>query len=698
MQPPREAVGATVNCPGEDALMQELAAINERGPCSAPLDTGLKEAEMYYDQPLASLFAHRIGGSADATSSPYHSYPRLSGSAAAYCVFRDGPLRLDVFGRTYLLHDEAEQREVFLRFPEWFADPVRTDSIGDGSFPCEVWKLRDDAPYLVFWLYPHEAKVHAWCVHADGRRRVGFDLSRASAIRFLSYRAGRSVMFSYRLLLLATSNPNASAAGRVDAPDAELLARIREQLPASDLLAASNADEWGEQACFFQALQRLRLLTACGADIERSVRYIDDADQIVPRLPDVLLRKKREAMASAHASHTAPSEKDARLRDIVESLGRGQNLFHLLIPETLPRVPSSRLPRLRRLADDVSIRVMSPEEHEKAIKLSTDVVLLRVKMFPRVSIDIALPRPFSSPLDLHEFMMRRGGQHNMMPVSHIYIILLSVIDMILSGDIRLRLFLRRELGHVPSALEFYLSWHDGVKLNGIVASGRKKGTANPLIPDLYFYCSEGYAQWKVLHSTDTPPWDKRKRCAIWRGATTGRTFTADTLRDNPRINLAYVCRDFPEIFDAKITHMAHVEGDTAARAKEILQREGLLGNRMAPVDFRNFMFSIDIDGNANAWGFFEKLALGLCVLKVESPWEQWFYPDLKPWTHYVPVDPSLEDLVPSMRELLDNPKMAQAIAENAAAFAAERDIESEAITFCKALAGGVATGAVFVSP
>jgi hypothetical protein len=58
-------------------------------------------------------------------------------------------------------------------------------------------------------------------------------------------------------------------------------------------------------------------------------------------------------------------------------------------------------------------------------------------------------------------------------------------------------------------------------------------------------------------------------------------------------------------------------------------------------------YAIDVDGNTNAWSnLFTRLLLGCCVLKVGSPrgFRQWYYGDLRPFEHFVPVAADLSDL------------------------------------------------------
>jgi hypothetical protein len=73
-------------------------------------------------------------------------------------------------------------------------------------------------------------------------------------------------------------------------------------------------------------------------------------------------------------------------------------------------------------------------------------------------------------------------------------------------------------------------------------------------------------------------------------------------------------------------------------------------------------FLIEIDGNANSWGFLPKLLMGCCVLKVDSPYEQWFYKHLQPWIHYVPVANDLSDLPEKVQWCLRNERASHEIA------------------------------------
>ena len=50
---------------------------------------------------------------------------------------------------------------------------------------------------------------------------------------------------------------------------------------------------------------------------------------------------------------------------------------------------------------------------------------------------------------------------------------------------------------------------------------------------------------------------------------------------------------------------------------------------------------------------------------------QWYYADLQPWVHYVPLEENLSDLVSTLLFLKDNQDIAEQIAQNGLQFARE---------------------------
>jgi hypothetical protein len=94
------------------------------------------------------------------------------------------------------------------------------------------------------------------------------------------------------------------------------------------------------------------------------------------------------------------------------------------------------------------------------------------------------------------------------------------------------------------------------------------------------------------------------------------------------------------------------------------------------VQHAQYRFLIDIDGVANAWSFFEKLMLGSCLLKVQSPFEQWFYEYIHEWHHFVPVNRDLSDLEEKLDWCLSHESDAREIAIQGQQFALNHSYET----------------------
>jgi len=60
---------------------------------------------------------------------------------------------------------------------------------------------------------------------------------------------------------------------------------------------------------------------------------------------------------------------------------------------------------------------------------------------------------------------------------------------------------------------------------------------------------------------------------------------------------------------------------------------------------------------------------GFVLLLTETPYTQWFYSEMKPWVHYVPVAHDLSNLTQSIVWLRQNDAKAKQISENAMEFA-----------------------------
>jgi hypothetical protein len=88
-----------------------------------------------------------------------------------------------------------------------------------------------------------------------------------------------------------------------------------------------------------------------------------------------------------------------------------------------------------------------------------------------------------------------------------------------------------------------------------------------------------------------------------------------------------------------------------------------------PAQVRKFRFLIDIEGVGYSGRLKLLLHSGRPVFIQERPWREWFFSDLQPWEHYVPVDRDLSNLIANLERLRADPALERRIGESGRAFA-----------------------------
>lgn len=236
--------------------------------------------------------------------------------------------------------------------------------------------------------------------------------------------------------------------------------------------------------------------------------------------------------------------------------------------------------------------------------------------------------------------------------------------------------LDRMTGRRPAGELLFLQYDDfaGHDVRS-VAYGRHRGEAPAvrLIPDTYFFESRGYERTRALvRAGQLPRWEECREAVFWRGSATHRdeSLTGQPiteLEQVPRVAMCLALLGDARADAAIMSAWGHVRSLEAARAQYAAW--GIFRPAVSMIDHAQYRFLIDIDGVANAWSFFDKLLMGRCVLKVGTPFEQWFYDSIAPWEHFVPVQPDLSDLEEKLDWCFDNDSEAQAIAERGQNFA-----------------------------
>ncbi|XP_028995321.1 protein O-glucosyltransferase 1 [Betta splendens] len=160
----------------------------------------------------------------------------------------------------------------------------------------------------------------------------------------------------------------------------------------------------------------------------------------------------------------------------------------------------------------------------------------------------------------------------------------------------------------------------------------------------------GLGRWDLMRedlkkSAAQWPWKKKVSKGFFRGSRTSAE----------RDPLILLSRDAPELVDAEYTKNQawKSEKDTLGRppAQEI-----------PLVDHCRYKYLFNFRGVAASFRLKHLFLCGSLVFHVGDEWQEFFYPQLKPWVHYIPVQQDLSDV----RELLEFVKENDAVAQEIA--------------------------------
>lgn len=149
-------------------------------------------------------------------------------------------------------------------------------------------------------------------------------------------------------------------------------------------------------------------------------------------------------------------------------------------------------------------------------------------------------------------------------------------------------------------------------------------------------------------------WSEREPRAFWRGRDSNKH----------RLNLIDIARKHPHLINASMTNFFFYT-----------DKKEEYGPKQPHISFFRFFdykYQINIDGTVAAYRFPYLLAGGGLILKQKSPYEEHFYKNLQEWTHYVPIENDLSDLVEKLNWARENDDAAYNIAKNGQKFANER--------------------------
>ena len=195
----------------------------------------------------------------------------------------------------------------------------------------------------------------------------------------------------------------------------------------------------------------------------------------------------------------------------------------------------------------------------------------------------------------------------------------------------------------------------------VLAFGRHKNDPyTTLLPDADFMRTKGYTELlKEIDVKDTTVWEEKRNVMFWRGGFRSKGYrcynssdasTADAYKSQRRLLVDY-----------------GVSKKTLNPLTEWIDTE--FSKTTDKSEFLKYKYMIDVDGEVNAWSaLWWKLYANCVVFKVDSHYEQWYYKDIHPWVHYIPVKGDLSDIEEMYNWAINNDKKCMEINKNATNF------------------------------
>ncbi|CAI5772784.1 CAP10 domain-containing protein [Podarcis lilfordi] len=166
----------------------------------------------------------------------------------------------------------------------------------------------------------------------------------------------------------------------------------------------------------------------------------------------------------------------------------------------------------------------------------------------------------------------------------------------------------------------------------------------------------GLGRWDLMReslksSAEKWPWKKKISKAYFRGSRTS----------SERDPLILLSRENPDLVDAEYTKNQawKSEKDTLGKppAKEI-----------ALTDHCKYKYLFNFRGVAASFRFKHLFLCNSLVFHVGEDWLEFFYPQLKPWVHYIPVKSDLSDVRELLQFVRENDEVAQEISKRGRQF------------------------------
>ncbi|XP_078093038.1 protein O-glucosyltransferase 1 [Mustelus asterias] len=160
----------------------------------------------------------------------------------------------------------------------------------------------------------------------------------------------------------------------------------------------------------------------------------------------------------------------------------------------------------------------------------------------------------------------------------------------------------------------------------------------------------GLGRWDLMRkelevSAEKWPWEKKVSKGFFRGSRTS----------SERDPLILLSREEPMLVDAEYTKNQAWKSEKDTLGKPPAREIPL-------VDHCKYKYLFNFRGVAASFRFKHLFLCGSLVFHVGSEWLEFFYPQLKPWVHYIPVSQDLSNVRELLQFVQDNDLLAREIA------------------------------------
>lgn len=166
-------------------------------------------------------------------------------------------------------------------------------------------------------------------------------------------------------------------------------------------------------------------------------------------------------------------------------------------------------------------------------------------------------------------------------------------------------------------------------------------------------------------------WNQKIEKIFWRGATTGSQgenyYSISNFDKLSRLKIVMLSKLYPQYVDAKFTlYTEFLKNNDGNNLKKVL--DDLFDKELSRVpeeEHLKYKYLAAIDGNTCPWLRVPWIMYSNSVLiKQRSSRVEWFYPALKEYIHYIPVENQLTDVLTKLRWMKNNDNKIKQIADN----------------------------------